>query len=159
MKKPKAAQALLWLGRLARAFAVPAGDRRQCSGKMPKPRYRAVITLAMLVVLASTHWSRGADSDDRLAWFKQAKFGMFIHWGIYSVPAGEWEGKTNYAEWFQLQTKMPSSEYEKFAQQFNPVKFDAKAWAKTAHDAGMKYVVITAKHHDGFSMFDSKLTE
>jgi alpha-L-fucosidase len=95
---------------------------------------------------------------DRMAWFRDAKFGMFIHWGIYSVPAGEWEGKTSYAEWFQLQTKMPNAQYEKFAAEFNPVKFDAKAWAKCAHDAGMKYVVITAKHHDGFCMFDSKLT-
>src|SRR5689334_16129985 len=117
----------------------------------------AAVFLAMLCIPRAL----GAEtpSSDRMAWFKQAKFGMFIHWGIYSVPAGEWEGKTNYAEWFQLQTKMPSSEYEKFASQFNPVKFDAKAWAKTAHDAGMKYVVITAKHHDGFCMFDSKLTE
>lgn len=93
-----------------------------------------------------------------MAWFRQAKFGMFIHWGIYSVPAGEWQGKTNYAEWFQLQTKMPNAQYEKFASQFDPVKFDPQAWAKCAHDAGMKYVVITAKHHDGFCMFDSKLT-
>ena len=114
------------------------------------------IVFSLLQVLPNV--SRAADAD-RMAWFKQAKFGMFIHWGIYSVPAGEWEGKTNYAEWFQLQTKMPNIEYEKFAGQFNPVKFDAKAWAKTAKDAGMKYVVITAKHHDGFSMYDSKLTE
>ena len=115
--------------------------------------------LVLLVcLLMGTNSARAADAD-RMDWFKQAKFGMFIHWGIYAVPAGEWEGKTNYAEWFQLQTKMPNAQYEKFAAQFNPTKFDAKAWAKTAKDAGMKYVVITAKHHDGFSMYDSKLTE
>jgi rhamnogalacturonyl hydrolase YesR/alpha-L-fucosidase len=97
--------------------------------------------------------------SDRMAWFEAARFGMFIHWGIYAVPAGAWDGQTNYGEWFQLQTKMPAEQYAQFAAQFNPVKFDAKAWAKTAKDAGMKYVVITAKHHDGFCMYGSKLTE
>ena len=94
-----------------------------------------------------------------MAWFRKAKFGMFIHWGIYSVPAGEWNGKTNYAEWFQLETQMPADQYAKFAGQFDPVKFDAKQWVKTAKDAGMKYIVITSKHHDGFCMFDSQLTD
>ena len=96
---------------------------------------------------------------DRMAWYEQARFGMFIHWGIYSVPAGEYEGQTNYAEWFQLSTKMPAAQYAKYAAQFDPVKFNAKAWVKTAKDAGMKYIVITAKHHDGFCMFDTKLTD
>jgi len=100
-----------------------------------------------------------ADTPDRLAWFRDARFGMFIHWGIYSVPAGEWKGKTNYAEWFQLNTNMPGSEYEKFAEQFNPVQFDAKQWVATAKGAGMKYIVITSKHHDGFCMFDTKLSD
>ncbi len=97
--------------------------------------------------------------DARMAWFREARFGMFIHWGVYSVPAGEWQGKTNYAEWFLEETKMPVSQYEKYAQQFNPVKFDAKAWVRMARDAGMKYIVITSKHHDGFGMFRSDLTD
>ncbi len=97
--------------------------------------------------------------DARMKWFREARFGMFLHWGVYSVPAGEWQGKTNYAEWFLEQTKMPVSQYEKYAQQFNPVKFDAKAWVKMAKDAGMKYIVITSKHHDGFGMFRSDLTD
>jgi alpha-L-fucosidase len=84
---------------------------------------------------------------------------MFIHWGLYAVPAGEWEGKTNYGEWIQLQAKLPCAKYDEFATQFNPTKFDAKRWAKLAKDAGMKYVVITAKHHDGFSMYDTKLSD
>src|SRR5262245_42154411 len=85
----------------------------------------------------------------RMAWFNEARFGMFIHWGIYSVPAGEWQGKTNYGEWFMEETKQPVRQYEQFAQQFNPVKFDAKEWVRIARDAGMKYMVITSKHHDG----------
>src|SRR3954469_8326506 len=100
----------------------------------------------LICVLMGVSSARGADAE-RLAWFNQAKFGMFIHWGIYAVPAGEWEGKTNYAEGFQLQTKMPNSQYEQFAKQFTAAKFDAKQWAHIAKQAGMKYVVITAKHH------------
>jgi alpha-L-fucosidase len=100
-----------------------------------------------------------AQPEARLAWFREARFGMFIHWGVYSVPAGEWNGKTGYGEWFLQETKIPVSEYEKFADQFNPVKFDAKAWVKAAKDAGMKYIVITSKHHDGFGLWDSQLTD
>ena len=100
-----------------------------------------------------------AERDARMGWFREARFGMFIHWGVYSVPAGEWNGKKNYGEWFMEETHMPVSEYEKFAAQFNPVKFDAKAWARTAKNAGMKYMVITSKHHDGFGMYRSELTD
>jgi len=100
-----------------------------------------------------------AERDQRMAWFRDARFGLFIHWGVYSVPAGEWDGKTNYGEWFLEETKMPVSQYEKFAGQFNPVKFDAKEWVRLAKEAGMKYVVITSKHHDGFGMFRSDQTE
>ena len=98
-------------------------------------------------------------AGERMQWFNDAKFGMFIHWGLYAVPAGEWEGKTNYAEWFMKETKMPSAQYEKFAAQFNPVKFDAARWAAVAKQAGMKYLVITSKHHDGFCMYDTKRTD
>ena len=97
--------------------------------------------------------------DARMAWFRDARFGMFIHWGVYSVPAGEWKGNKGYGEWFLEETKMPVSEYEKFAAQFNPVKFDAKEWVRIAKDAGVKYIVITSKHHDGFGMFNSALTD
>jgi len=95
----------------------------------------------------------------RMEQFNQQKFGMFIHWGLYALPAGEWKGKTNYGEWIMLQGNIPSSEYEKFAPQFNPVKFNAQEWVALAKDAGMNYLVITAKHHDGFCMYDSALTE
>ncbi len=95
----------------------------------------------------------------RMKWFTEARFGLFIHWGVYSVPAGEWKGKTNYGEWFMEETHMPVSQYEKFAQQFNPVKFDARQWAALAKEAGVKYLVITSKHHDGFGMFPSQETD
>jgi alpha-L-fucosidase len=100
-----------------------------------------------------------AQHDQRMAWFRDARFGLFIHWGVYAVPAGEWNGKTNYGEWFMEETKMPVSQYEKFAAQFNPVEFDANAWVRMAKDAGMKYIVITSKHHDGFGIWPSALTD
>ncbi len=100
-----------------------------------------------------------AQRDARMAWFNEARFGLFIHWGVYSVPAGEWQGKTNYGEWFMEETKMPVSQYEQFAKQFNPVKFDARHWVRMAKDAGMKYIVITSKHHDGFGIYPSQQTD
>ena len=100
-----------------------------------------------------------AERDARMKWFRDARFGMFIHWGVYSVPAGEWKGNKGYGEWFLEETRMPVSEYEKFARQFNPVKFDAQQWVEIAKGAGVKYIVITSKHHDGFGMYRSKLTD
>jgi len=132
---------------------------------------RSVQRAAWAVLVAglcfiSTRQTAGAPADAsdlararRMAWWHKAKFGLFIHWGIYAVPAGEWKGGKNHAEWIMLTGHILSPEYEKFAGQFNPVKFDASAWARVARDAGMKYMVITSKHHDGFCMFDSKLTK
>jgi alpha-L-fucosidase len=96
----------------------------------------------------------------RLAWFRDAKFGLFIHWGLYAIPAGQWKGARvpGIGEWIMFRAKVPVSEYEKLAQSFNPVKFDADAWVALAKDAGMKYIVITSKHHDGFALFDSKVS-
>ena len=113
----------------------------------------------LVALLACACIAHSAFAADRMAWFNQARFGMFIHWGIYSVPAGEYGTNKNFAEWIQLQAKIPGSEYEKYAAQFNPTNFNAKDWVRVAKDAGMKYIVITAKHHDGFSMFDSQLTD
>jgi len=98
-------------------------------------------------------------AEKRTEWFRHDKFGMFIHWGVYSVPAGEWKDRKDHAEWIMLTGNIPSAEYEKFATGFNPVKFNATEWVRLAQDAGMKYLVITSKHHDGFSMYDSKLTD
>ncbi len=98
--------------------------------------------------------------NKRMKWWKDARFGMFIHWGIYSVPAGVYHGKVvpGAAEWIMYSAKIPVKEYETFAREFNPVKFNADEWVKIAKDAGMKYIVITAKHHDGFCMWHTKLT-
>jgi alpha-L-fucosidase len=96
---------------------------------------------------------------DNMKWWREARFGLFIHWGLYSVPAGEWKGETNHAEWIRTTAKIPIHEYEKFVKQFNPVKFNAEEWVMLAKEAGMKYIVITSKHHDGFCLFDSKYTD
>jgi len=96
----------------------------------------------------------------RLAWFREAKYGLFIHWGLYAIPAGQWQGARvpGIGEWIMFRARIPVPEYEKLAQGFNPVKFDADAWVALAKDAGMKYIVITSKHHDGFALFDSKVS-
>ncbi len=93
--------------------------------------------------------------------FCDRKFGMFIHWGLYSVPGGRHNGRTmdQIGEWFQSYFRMPGAEYAKFAEQFNPVNFDADEWIRKAADAGFKYIVFTSKHHDGFSMFDTKVSD
>lgn len=92
-------------------------------------------------------------------WFREARFGMFIHWGTYSVLAGEYKGRKDYGEWIRESAHIPIEEYNKVKDRFNPVKFDAKKWAAIAKDAGMKYVCITTKHHEGFSLFDSKFSD
>lgn len=98
--------------------------------------------------------------------FNDAKYGMFIHWGLYSIPGGIWKGKKmeelkgpKVAEWIQFGARIPRAEYAKLADQFDPIEFDADAVVKLAKDAGMKYIVITSKHHDGFAMYDSKVSE
>ncbi|MBI5384040.1 MAG: alpha-L-fucosidase [Verrucomicrobia bacterium] len=96
-----------------------------------------------------------------MKWWREARFGMFIHWGVYAVPAGTYKDKPigGIGEWIMNRGKIPVAEYREFAQQFNPVKYDADAWVKLAKDAGMKYIVITSKHHDGFALFDSQASD
>jgi alpha-L-fucosidase len=97
---------------------------------------------------------------ERLAWFLDAKYGLFIHWGLYAIPAGEWNGKRipGIGEWIMNRAKIPVAQYEQLARQWNPVKFNADEWVQMAQDAGMKYIVITSKHHDGFALYDSKVS-
>ena len=99
--------------------------------------------------------------DEKMKWFRDAKFGLFIHWGVYSVPAGEWKGKSipGIGEWIMNRAEIPVKEYEQLAKKFKPRKFDAEDWVQMAEDAGMKYIVITSKHHDGFGMYQSDQTD
>lgn len=95
---------------------------------------------------------------DNRKWFKEAGYGMMIHWGLYSLLAGEWNGRRSgsYSEWIQTNQRIPIAEYEKLARAFNPVFFDAEEWVRFAKECGMKYMVVTSKHHDGFALFHSK---
>lgn len=115
--------------------------------------------LSLVVFHSSTTIAQPAKKDTRMDWWRNAKFGMFIHWGLYAVPAGEYKGATNYGEWIMQEAQIPKEEYEKFAPQFNPYKFNADEWVRMAKNAGMKYIVITSKHHDGFSLWDSKVSD
>jgi alpha-L-fucosidase len=99
------------------------------------------------------------ERDKRMQWWHEARFGMFIHWGLYSIPAGEWKGATNHAEWIRTTAQIPLDEYNKFVSQFNPIRFNADEWVAMAKNAGMKYITITSKHHDGFCLWDSKQTD
>jgi len=98
-------------------------------------------------------------SDDRLSWWREARFGMFVHWGLYSILAGEWGGRDDYAEWIRNNAHIPLDTYDQLLDRFNPSRFDANAWVSLAKDAGMRYLTITSKHHDGFCLFDSRLTD
>ncbi len=121
-------------------------------------------TLAFLVFLiAFTSFSQNGEgnaasklNDPKMQWWRDAKFGMFIHWGIYSVPAGKWGNSTTYGEWIMHSAKIPRATYSGLAKEFNPTQFNAEEWVKLAKAAGQKYMVITSKHHDGFAMFGSK---
>src|SRR5438094_6910385 len=98
--------------------------------------------------------------EKRLEWFRGAKYGLFIHWGLYAIPAGEWQGKRSLGlgEWIMNRSQIPVREYEQLAARFNPINYKPDDWVQLAQDAGMKYIVITSKHHDGFAMFKSKVS-
>ena len=91
------------------------------------------------------------DYDKRMEWYRQARFGMFIHWGLYAIPAR--------GEWLRSTEQIPKEEYMKYFHEFDPRDYDPQKWARAAKNAGMKYVVLTAKHHDGFCLFDSQYTD
>jgi alpha-L-fucosidase len=124
------------------------------------------LCLPAALVLAATCCAAAQPSaeqvrEKRLQWWREARFGMFIHWGLYAVPSGEWKGKpvAGLGEWIMNRAKIPVAEYEQLARQFNPVKFNADEWVAVAKSAGAKYLVITSKHHDGFAMYGSKVSK
>jgi alpha-L-fucosidase len=131
---------------------------------MRKSLFAAVIGMAVVTTgVAQTPAPRPPDpaKEKRLEWFREAKYGMFIHWGLYAIPAGDWHGRRclGLGEWLMNRCQVPVKEYEQLASQFNPVKYDPDAWVQLAQDAGMKYMVITSKHHDGFALFKSAVSK
>lgn len=133
------------------------GDEASKMFNMAKERDQKAIDEAV-----NGWWTESMENhDQRIAWWREARFGMFVHWGIYSLPAGEWKGsKVNgYAEHLMRKEKIPRAEYLDLAQTFNPVEFNADAWIAKAKKAGMHYFIITAKHHDGFAMYPSKVSD
>jgi alpha-L-fucosidase len=128
---------------------------------MPRTKTRFALGAALLVLTAPARAQAPPPDparEARLAWFREAKYGLFIHWGLYAIPAGEWKGQAvpGIGEWIMYRARIPVREYETLARQWNPVRFDAGAWVRLAQDAGMRYIVITSKHHDGFALFGSK---
>lgn len=119
----------------------------------------AAMILGMPLAIAQTK----SPPDPRLQWWREARFGMFIHFGAYSALGGQWKDKISkrnqVAEQIRDWAQIPEKDYEPVVKQFNPAKFDADQWVRIAKDAGMKYIVITTKHHDGFCLFDSKYTD
>jgi alpha-L-fucosidase len=113
---------------------------------------RIASVLLVILIAASCAWAQTApmvadkDAAARIAWWRDAKFGLFMHWGVYSIPGR--------GEWVQWQEQIPVDEYAKLKEQFHPDHFDPGAWAEIAKAAGMKYAVLTARHHDGFALFD-----
>ena len=111
---------------------------------------RRLLLFLLLTAVACAQYKPSESNLQARRWFQDARFGLFIHWGVYSVPAR--------GEWVMENEKIPVSQYEKFAPQFNPTQFNAAEWVALAKRAGIRYITITSKHHDGFDMFATKLS-
>ncbi|MDF2193310.1 alpha-L-fucosidase [Paraflavitalea sp. CAU 1676] len=139
------------------AQAQTAGDEDKEMFNRAKARDQEAIDAAV-----KEWWTSSMKThDQRIQWWREARFGMFIHWGVYSLPGGEWKGKKvgGYAEHLMRKEKISRAEYLGLAHQFNPVNFNAEQWILQAKAAGMKYFIITAKHHDGFAMYNSGVSD
>ena len=125
------------------------------------------LSLAMLAValcrpaMAALPGETKQQIDERMKWWRDARFGIFIHWGLYSIPAGQWDGKNvdGISSFIQKNAPVPEDEYATLKARFNPTEYDPNAWASLIKKAGAKYIVITSKHHEGFCLFDSKFTD
>ena len=103
----------------------------------------------------------GQLNEEKMRWWREARFGIFVHWGLYSLLGGIWEGRRipGYSEWIRYRARIPKKKYESLAAKFNPVNYRPEEWASIIKKSGAKYVIITAKHHDGFCMFETKSTK
>src|SRR5438552_1957269 len=142
---------------------TPTTIRTTKTAKIAKIFFVGFVFFVVPIVGAIAQAPRSAPDparEKRLEWFRDAKYGLFIHWGLYAIPAGEWQGKRSLGlgEWIMNRSQVPVREYEKLAERFNPVNYKPDDWVQLAQDAGMKYIVITSKHHDGFAMFKSKVS-
>src|SRR5882757_2573299 len=138
------ALAATMMGNPLRAWAQLEGSRIPMGGAHPVPSIQDT--------------EAQAQNSERMKWFREARFGMFIHWGLYAIPAGRWDGVqvAGIGEWIMNTATIPVTDYKALAAKFNPTQFSAAQIVGLAKSAGMKYIVITSKHHDGFAMFDSK---
>ncbi|UAY54175.1 alpha-L-fucosidase [Arachidicoccus terrestris] len=154
----KVAVVILCLSSFLSAVAQVKGDEdKDMFNKVGDQRDAKAVTAAL-----NGWWTASMKNHDRrIQWWRDARFGMFVHWGIYSLAGGEWKGKEvgGYAEHLMRKEKISRKEYLELASRFNPVKFDADQWIAAAKNAGMRYFVITAKHHDGFAMYPSKVSD
>ena len=117
------------------------------------------LLISLTLILSLNVSAQQSASDNKMEWWREARFGMFIHWGTYAVLGGDYHGhltRVGGPAWIMNRCKIPVSEYQELTRNFNPVKYNPEEWVRIAKDAGMKYMVITAKHHDGFAMFKSK---
>lgn len=127
---------------------------------------KLLIVFTIFTVQISLFAQSKTFNDPKMDWWKAARFGMFIHWGVFAVPAGVWNdhpvhgraGIPDYSEWIMYNQQIPCAEYQQLSKKFTAAKYDPAIWVKLAKDAGMKYIIITAKHHDGFAMFDTKVS-
>lgn len=147
---------VLW-GSTIPAFTQAAGDEDPEMFNQARVRDQKAIDEAV-----KGWWTESMKThENRIQWWREAQFGMFIHWGISALPGGEWKGKKvhGYAEHLMRKEKIPRAEYLDVAHRFNPVEFNAEEWVLDAKNTGMKYFIVTAKHHDGFAMYDSEVSD
>ena len=147
---------LAMLATLFAAAQIPGDEEREL---FQQGRQRDSLAVDEAV---RTWWTASMRNHaERIAWWQEARFGMFIHWGVYSLPGGEWKGKKvgGYAEHLMRKEKISRAEYLGLASQFNPNGFNAEEWVRHAKEAGMRYLIITAKHHDGFALYPSSVSD